>query len=156
MVEFADILDGIEKSVEPPPRDAGRAYRLFEATFDLNDHAAPEPPKPQPRELPRSGFERLIDAYNQFMKPDPAAAARAEKPVPPPNYAAILADLRRRKRSVEELSALRRSVAWTCHPDRAPDDQRHRAIAFMAEFNAELDAAMARRRKSDNERRAAG
>jgi hypothetical protein len=152
MTEFSDILDGLEKRGEPPFRDAGRGYRLFETLYDVRESVEP-PAAPKVQSEPRrSGFDRLVDVYNQFMK---AETPRAERPAPAPDYAAILSDLRRKKRSVEDLRALRRAVAWKCHPDRAPADQRHRAIAFMAEFNSELDALMARRRKADEQSRAA-
>jgi hypothetical protein len=158
MVEFSEILDGLGKKEEPSFRDADRGYRLFDSVYEIRPRAEPEPPRHAPKphaEPPRSSFDRLVDAYHQFMKPDAARAENAKTP-PPPNYGAILSDLKRKKRNVEELRALRRAVAWQCHPDRTPAEQRHRAIAFMAEFNAELDAAMARRRKAEEARHAAG
>jgi hypothetical protein len=47
-------------------------------------------------------------------------------------------------RSAQRLKALRRKLAWACHPDRWPIGAAREATARMADLNSRIDAAIAR------------
>ncbi len=60
------------------------------------------------------------------------------------NWEHRLAEAERKRLSVDELNALRRLIAWECHPDRGATDNSRR----MARINGRIDALIARARRS--------
>jgi hypothetical protein len=69
-----------------------------------------------------------------------------------PDREEFFGELRRAEGSPSELRALRRRVAWLCHPDRREKAGARQAERLLAEFNAQIDAAVAR--AGHNSRRA--
>ena len=72
--------------------------------------------------------------------PAPPLPARALSPAA---WGRLLDEAERSGASVARLRALRRELAWACHPDRAGADPDH----AMTRVNARIDALIARARR---------
>jgi len=84
---------------------------------------------------------RAIDAYFRLRDVEAEREMRAGEALAiPASFSRMLAEA---SFSPEKLRTLRRSVAWRLHPDRNPPEAAPEALA---EWNAAIDEALARRR----------
>ncbi|BBU61642.1 hypothetical protein MSC49_15770 [Methylosinus sp. C49] len=139
MTNFATILDSLEKATRPTERDAGPLRPPPMGTL-LREKATPSPLSQEDRAA------RISRAYG--VEP---AMPREPPPAPPqPKFARLpereeaLVELQRAEGSLAKLGALRRRLAWACHPDRQEKSRARQAERLLAEFNAQIDQAVAR------------
>ena len=126
MIEFSAILATLDGAREPFA--AERAQPAFAQT-------------PSSTQAPGvASAHRAARAYSQQSATQEAPARAAASPL---DMREFLGELRRAKGSSARLKALRRELAWRCHPDRLhdPDDESVRSL--MAEYNARIDAELA-------------
>lgn len=138
MTNFATILDSLEKATRATERDAG-PVRPPPIGALLREEAAPSPLSPEDR------VARISRAYGIDR-----ATPKEPAPPPPPKVARlpereeVLVELQRAEGSPAKLGALRRRLAWACHPDRQEKSRARQAERLLAEFNAQIDQAVAR------------
>ncbi|MBG0808594.1 hypothetical protein IY145_04320 [Methylosinus sp. H3A] len=139
MTDFATILDCLEKASRPTERNAG-PLRPPPLGAILRDASPPAPPSDEDRAA------RVCRAYGVDH-----ANAQERRPAEPepkaprlPDREDVLAELLRAEGSLTKLGALRRRLAWACHPDRQEKLRARQAERLLAEFNAQIDQAVAR------------
>jgi hypothetical protein len=139
MTDFATILDGLESASRRTERASGPMRPPPVGTI-LRAEAPPAPPSDEGRAA------RVCRAYGVDL-------AKPQKPPPPapepktarlPDREDVLAELLRAEGSLVKLGALRRRLAWACHPDRQEKSRARQAECLLAEFNAQIDQAVAR------------
>lgn len=150
MTDFATILAQLEELSPPIERTSVFRRAALESALDGSAVAAPQDDANQ-------SFAAVIAAAYGTLSPEP----RGAKTAPPskstvratrlPDRDALLRQLRLAEGSLDELRSLRRRLAWLCHPDRQDQANGRLSEKLMAEFNARIDAAIAKIR-----RRAAG
>jgi hypothetical protein len=126
MIEFSAILATLDGEREAFAEE--RAQTAFAQT----------PPSTRPPGA--ASAHRAARAYSQQSATQDAPARGAARPL---DMREFLGELRRARGSTTRLKALRRELAWRCHPDRLhdPDDESVRSL--MAEYNARIDAELA-------------
>jgi len=139
MTDFTTILDCLEKASRPTERDA-RPLRPPPIGAILRDEALSTPPSDEDRAA------RVCRAYGvDLAKPqEPPPAAPEPKAPCLPEREEVLGELLRAEGSLVKLGALRRRLAWACHPDRQEKSRARQAERLLAEFNAQIDQAITR------------
>jgi hypothetical protein len=145
--DFATILTRLEEascSVERTGADTLASLLGVFARFDAQT--------PKPADEDRTSLaSRIYGVGSESARP--VAARKGEEGVQRlPDREEFFDELRRAEGSPSELRALRRRVAWLCHPDRREKAGARQAERLLAEFNAQIDAAVAR--AGHNSRRA--
>lgn len=144
MTDFETILARLEELSPPLDRTSFSGPASFASAWD--NLAAPA------RTADANRNAATIAAAYGTLSPEPGPETKNElQPTPqaarPPTRETLLRELRAAETSIEALRALRRRLAWLCHPDRhGPGAERTENL--MAEFNARIDAAIARIRRS--------
>lgn len=144
MTDFAIILAQLEEAAHSPARLAP------EPRLVLCD-AALRAETPLPSGKVDDRILRAIDAYGVKTRSAKGGDYQDADQARPPRLLEreeALADLRRAEGSLDALRALRRRLAWLCHPDRRGKSGARQAERLLAEFNAHIDAAMTRARAS--------
>lgn len=136
MTNFATILDSLEKAPRPTERDAGPVRPPPMGTL-LREKAGPLPPAQEDRAT------RISRAYGATPQ-EPPPAPPQPKAARLPEREEVLVELLRAEGSIAKLGALRRRLAWACHPDRQEKSRARQAERLLAEFNAQIDQAIAR------------
>ncbi|ATQ69684.1 MULTISPECIES: hypothetical protein [Methylosinus] len=136
MDDFATILTRLEETPRSDERKSDPSLASLLEVFARLDTATP---KSSDKE--RASLASRV--YGASSEP-PAPRADAERSQPLPDREAFFAELRRAEGSLHELRALRRRIAWLCHPDRREKSGARQAERLLAEFNAQIDAAVAR------------
>ncbi|PWB94330.1 hypothetical protein [Methylosinus sporium] len=136
MTDFTTILDCLEKASRSKERDAG-PLRPPPIGAILREEARPSPPSAADRAA------RVCRAYG-VDRAELREAPSQPKPARLPEREDVLAELLRAEGSPAKLGALRRRLAWACHPDRQEKSRARQAERMLAEFNAQIDQAIAR------------
>jgi hypothetical protein len=151
MTDFATILSKLEEA----SLDSDRPKRVDFAA--LIGALANEDARPAPSETPDRAARAAV-AYGAAVGAStapPELEKKDERPLPRlPDREETLRELRRAEGSIDELHALRRRIAWACHPDRREKSSARQAERLLAEFNAQIDSAITRA-KTARARRAA-
>lgn len=142
MNDFATILTRLEEASRPTEGGGGATLASLLGAFArgdaLSDAAGPDE---------RLSFAaRVYSASTDASRTPPASVARsvADGVQRLPDREEFFVALRRAEGSLEELRALRRRFAWLCHPDRREKSGARQAERLLAEFNAQIDAAITR------------
>lgn len=147
MTDFATILAQLEEL--SPPVERTRVFRPASLASALDETAAAA--RPDDTGQSRAGF--IASAYgmlssesrNKTKTAPSKSAARAPRL---PDREALLRQLRLAEGSLDDLRSLRRKLAWLCHPDRQDHANGRQSETLMAEFNARIDAAIAKIRRA--------
>jgi hypothetical protein len=141
MNEFSTILTSLEEASRMAERGGGATLASLLGVFARGD----APPRPA-CEDPISFVSRAYDAASEPPVAPAIAPARESDDRSPrlPGREEFFAALMRAEGSIDELRALRRRIAWLCHPDRREKSGARQAERLLAEFNAQIDAAVAR------------
>jgi hypothetical protein len=146
MKDFATILTRLEETSRSDERTSDASLASLLEVFARLDTASPKPPEEERSSL-------ASRAYGASLEP-PAPRDGDKRAQPLPDREEFLTELRRAEGSLHELRALRRRIAWVCHPDRREKSGARQAERLLAEFNAQIDAAVARVPWQKNLRRA--
>lgn len=148
MTDFETILARLEES--PPSVARAHAFGLGSIPDSRDDPAGTS------AQADANRTASIAAAYGQLSsetrtrttnEPTRTASRTAPRAARPPDREALLRELRLAERSIDDLSALRRKLAWLCHPDRNRAAGRQ-GEHLLAEFNARIDAAIQRIRRS--------
>lgn len=142
MMDFATILARLEEASSSTDRANPFELASLASACARSDSAPPPDDTNDRATLVSAAYGALSSGTKKETKktaPRPPA-----QPARLPDREAFLADLRKAEGSVADLRALRRRLAWICHPDRQEKARARRAERLMAEFNARIDAAIAR------------
>jgi hypothetical protein len=141
MNDFSTILTHLEEASRTAERAGGATLASMLGVFTRGAATARAV-----AEDPVSFVSRAYGAGNEprAAAPEPVAQGGDERAQPLPGREEFFAALLRAEGSLDELRALRRRIAWLCHPDRREKDAAREAERLLAEFNAQIDAAMAR------------
>jgi hypothetical protein len=151
MTDFATILAQLE---EEASASTDRA-----SPFDLSSFTS-ACERSRPASLDDEANDRATHAFAAYgaltdgSGTEKRAAPRRPRPALP-DREVFFTDLRDAEGSVDELRALRRRLAWICHPDRQEKTSARRAECLMSEFNAQIDAAITRATHGKGRRKAA-
>ncbi|CAN2533787.1 hypothetical+protein [Methylocapsa aurea] len=139
MTDFGTILDCLEKASHRTERESGPLRPPPVGTI-LRGAPPPAPPSDEDRAA------RVCRAYGVDLPkpPEPPPPAPQPKAAQLPEREEALAELMRAEGSLAKLGALRRRLAWACHPDRQEKSRARQAERLLAEFNAQIDQAVAR------------
>lgn len=145
MTEFSAILAQLEASDRrlDKPRDV--RFAAFKIAIDSPGAAA------RGAQINKSRVECVTGAYGQVPSERQANTAGGPRgsgcdiePTPTADLESLLKELRLASGSIAKLQSVRRKLAWACHPDRRRSGSGGRAENLMAEFNAQIDAAIAK------------
>jgi hypothetical protein len=136
MNDFATILTRLQEASRSEERTSGASLASLLEVFARLDTAVPKSSEEERASL-------AARAYGASSEP-PAPRKSEERSQPLPDREAFFTELSRAEGSLHELRALRRRVAWLCHPDRREKSSARQAERLLAEFNAQIDAAVAR------------
>jgi hypothetical protein len=143
MNDFSTILTHLEEASRTAERGGGATLASMLGVFTRGEATA--------RIVSEGPASFVSRAYGAESEPkaaagEPAAPARSSDDPSPqlPGREEFFAALLRAEGSLVELRALRRRIAWLCHPDRRGKESARQAERLLAEFNAQIDAAMAR------------
>jgi hypothetical protein len=120
MLEFAAVLAEVEARERDAFRDA-RAYRFA--------------PAPADRVVRKTGMREAAGAYAENA---PRLRSDGRRNEPPPDRAAVLAEIVAAAGDARRLRTLRRRLALRLHPDRIEGGN----AILLAECNAAIDAAL--------------
>ncbi|MBY6242159.1 hypothetical protein [Methylosinus sp. Sm6] len=136
MNDFATILTRLEEASCSTERKSDDSLASLIELFARIDTAAAKASEDE-----RASFASRVYGVSSDAA-DPRSRDEHSQKIP--DREEFFADLRRAEGSLAELRALRRRVAWLCHPDRREKSGARQAERLLAEFNAQIDAAVAR------------
>jgi hypothetical protein len=141
MNDFATILTRLEEASRPTEGGNSATLASLLGAFARGDAPSGAGPDEQV-----SFAARVYGASTAASgtAPGPVTRSVADSVQRLPDREEFFVALRRAEGSLEELRALRRRFAWLCHPDRREKAGARQAERLMAEFNAQIDAAIAR------------
>jgi hypothetical protein len=141
MNDFSTILTSLEEASRTAERAGGATLASLLGVFARGDASVRTA-----SEDPVSFVSRVYGAESEpkAAPPEPMAQRSDEQSQRLPGREEFFTALLRAEGSLDELRALRRRIAWLCHPDRREKDGARQAERLLAEFNAQIDAAMAR------------
>lgn len=139
MTDFATILDGLERASRRPER-CSEPLRTAHFGTVLGGQTPSGPSSDEDRAT------RICRAYgiDRVKREDPPSISAEAHAPRLPEREEVFAELLRAEGSLPKLAALRRRLAWACHPDRQEKSRARQAERLLAEFNAQIDRAVTR------------
>jgi hypothetical protein len=139
MNDFATILTRLEEATRTADRGDGATLASLLGAFARGGSPASAAADD------RRSFAARVYGAASAAAPEPATRSSGEEHTQRlPDREEFFSALHRAEGSLEDLRALRRRVAWLCHPDRREKAGARQAERLMAEFNAQIDSAIAR------------